>query len=366
MKTLAMSVSALALSASMSMGAGLDRSGQSVSSIYSADGTVGLSYATINPSVTGVGTIAATEYDVGKSYTMTTFTYTNEISDGLTLGLIVDQPYGASVLYNGDPAASSLGGTGAELESQALSIIGKYDVNEAVSVHAGLRRQSVEAEVSLGGLSYNNPLAIGGDYDATIDKSSSSGWLIGAAYEIPDIALRVSATYFSEVEHSADTTETIAGGVANAPGTVDFVTPSAFNLDFQTGIAADTLLTASYRRSNYSDLDVVPTLLGSDLVNLNDAQRFTLGVGRRFSDDLSGSVTLSYEPEGDELVSPLGPTNGLMGISIGARYTVGEAIISGGVNYSKLGDAQADVGGNRADFTGNSSLSFGLKVEVGF
>jgi long-chain fatty acid transport protein len=365
MKTLAMSVSALALSASMSMGAGLDRSGQSVSSIYSADGTVGLSYATINPSVTGVGTIAATEYDVGKSYTMTTFTYTNEISDGLTLGLIVDQPYGASVLYNGDPLASSLGGTGAELESQALSIIGKYDVNEAVSVHAGLRRQSVEAEVSLDGIFYNG--SIGGDYDATIDKSSSSGWLIGAAYEIPDIALRVSATYFSEVEHSADTTETSPLlGANNAPGTVDFVTPSAFNLDFQTGIAADTLLTASYRRSNYSDLDVVPTLLGSDLVNLNDAQRFTLGVGRRFSDDLSGSVTLSYEPEGDELVSPLGPTNGLMGISIGARYTVGEAIISGGVNYSKLGDAQADVGGNRADFTGNSSLSFGLKVEVGF
>jgi long-chain fatty acid transport protein len=362
MKTLAMSVSALALSASMSMGAGLDRSGQSVSSIYSADGTVGLSYATINPSVTGVGTIAATEYDVGKSYTMTTFTYTNEISDGLTLGLIVDQPYGASVLYNGDPAASSLGGTGAELESQALSIIGKYDVNEAVSVHAGLRRQSVEAEVSLNGVAYG-----GMDYDVTIDKSSSSGWLIGAAYEIPDIALRVSATYFSEVEHSADTTETSPLlGANNAPGTVDFVTPSAFNLDFQTGIAADTLLTASYRRSNYSDLDVVPTLLGSDLVNLNDAQRFTLGVGRRFSDDLSGSVTLSYEPEGDELVSPLGPTNGLMGISIGARYTVGEAIISGGVNYSKLGDAQADVGGNRADFTGNSSLSFGLKVEVGF
>ncbi|MDG1457867.1 MAG: hypothetical protein P8Q92_08275, partial [Pseudoprimorskyibacter sp.] len=74
MKTLAMSVSALALSASMSMGAGLDRSGQSVSSIYSADGTVGLSYATINPSVTGEGT-GGTEYDVGKSYTMTTFTY---------------------------------------------------------------------------------------------------------------------------------------------------------------------------------------------------------------------------------------------------------------------------------------------------
>lgn len=364
MKTLAISVSALALSASMSMGAGLDRSGQSVSSIYSADGTVGLSYATINPSVTGVGTVAATEYDVGKSYTMTTFTYTNEISDGLTLGLIVDQPYGASVLYNGNPLASSLGGTGAELESQALSIIGKYDINEAVSVHAGLRRQSVEAEVSLDGIFYNG--SIGGDYDATIEKSSSSGWLIGAAYEIPDIALRVSATYFTEVEHSANTTETIAGVVADVPGTVDFVTPSAFNLDFQTGIAADTLLTASYRRSNYSDLDVVPNVLASDLVNLNDAQRFTLGVGRRFSDDLSGSVTLSYEPEGDELVSPLGPTNGLMGISVGARYTVGEAIISGGVNYSKLGDAQADVGGNRADFTGNSSLSFGLKVEVGF
>ena len=45
---------------------------------------------------------------------------------------------------------------------------------------------------------------------------------------------------------------------------------------------------------------------------------FTLGVGQKFTDQWSGTVAFTYEPTGDDLVSPLAPTNGRKGITVNA------------------------------------------------
>ncbi|MEM6761020.1 MAG: hypothetical protein AAF601_16215, partial [Pseudomonadota bacterium] len=185
------------------------------------------------------------------------------------------------------------------------------------------------------------------------------------AYEIPDIALRFAVTYHSEIDYTVNSTETLLGNPIS--GTTTFVTPESLNFEFQTGIAADTLLLASYRWTAFEDVDVVPTGLGSDLVNLENGQRFTLGVGRRFNEKWSGTAILSYEPQDDDLVSPLGPTNGLFGISIGGRYVKDNLEVTGGINYSWLGDAEADVGGvSQASFTDNSSFAVGFNVKFTF
>ena len=94
-----------------------------------------------------------------------------------------------------------------------------------------------------------------------------------------------------------------------------------------------------------------------------------IGVGRRFSERFSGSVSVSYEDGGsDSLVSPLAPTNGQTAISVGGQYKVTERIdISGGVRYTWLGNALPEVGtpdtpvGN---FQDNNAVSVGLKVRV--
>lgn len=411
--------------------AGLDRSNQNVLSIFDDSNTLSFSIATVNPDVTGTDALGAS-YDVGRSYEQMALTYTLDVSDKLTFGFIADQPYGVDVFYGASPAASFLGGTGADLSSEAYSFVGKYQINPRVSVFGGLKAQTVRATVTLNGLAYRNAIpvagvtqgfnatlpaaappleastlgaaltptnpnnaaavtaiettygagttaALGGQvaglqtafdadngYTFNMDSKTEYGWLIGAAYEIPDIALRFAVTYHAEIEYTATTNEQVLGNTV--PGTVTYVVPQALNFDFQTGIAKDTLLLASYRWSEYEASDLVPAGLGSDLVNLDNGQRFTIGVGRRFSDTLSGSVILSYEPEGDDdLVSPLGPTNGLVGLTIGGRYAKDNLVVSGGVNYSWLGDAQAEVAGQPvATFEGNSSLALGLKVAFTF
>lgn len=204
-----------------------------------------------------------------------------------------------------------------------------------------------------------------GGYSFDMDATTEPNYLIGAAYEIEEIGLRVSGTYRFETKHKADTVENVLGTTTN--GSVEFVTPRSFNLEAQTGIAEGTLLTASYRWVEYSAVDLVPDFLQSDLVNLDDQERYTLGVARRFSDKLAGSATLIYEPETGDLVSPLGPTNGLKGISLGGRWTDGALQVSGGINYSWLGDATAEVASRPVtDFSDNHALGIGFSAKLTF
>ncbi|MCV6609466.1 MAG: hypothetical protein OIF55_01715, partial [Amphritea sp.] len=120
--------------------------------------------------------------------------------------------------------------------------------------------------------------------------------------------------------------------------------------------------------TEFSKVDLVPTLLGSDLVNVDDTTTYSLGLARQFSDALVASVTLNFEPEdSNKLKSPLGPTNGSKGITIGARYSKDNMKISGGLNFTKLGDAEAEIAGvGRAAFSDNSAVGWGLKAEFTF
>ena len=430
MKHIASASAALLLSTSLVSAAGLDRSGQSVNAIFADDNTLAFSFGFVQPNVKGEDDLG-NSYDVGESYGQLQFSYTQQLNDQFAVSVILDQPYGADISYNNDPSTSRLGGTGADLSSESLGLIGKYQFNERFSVFGGVKMERVRANVQLNGQAYSEGFSLGpatdgfndgisgfglpavseevfagvlaGDTDATNTFNATYGgfgitsanveaafasansafftaggydfdmeetvepvYLIGAAYEIPDIALRFSATYHFETEHKAQTTENVFG--ITTKGDVEFVTPQSLNLDFQTGIAENTLLTASYRWTEFSAVDLIPDVLQSDLVNLDDGERYTLGVARRFNENWAGSATFIYEPEGDsDLVSPLGPTNGLQGLSLGAQYTNENVTLSGGINYSILGDAKAEVGGEaEAEFSGNSSFAFGFQAQVTF
>lgn len=439
MKRTLLCASALALGAGSAMAGGLDRSGQSVLAIFDANNTTSVSFGHVMPSVTGEDA-AGNDYDVGEDYQQYGFSYTNQINEQFNYSLIFDQPYGADVDYNNNPATSALGGTFADLNSRALTFVGRYKVTDRFSVFAGIKAEQVNAEVGLNGTAYRTPIALGaaaatanntfgtsnitpqllganaglagaaaqaqaagvldsflppvpvgggatapasavlanqtngaltnffptGGYRFEMEDDTKPGYLIGAAYEIPDIALRFAATYHFEIEHKADTTERLLGQTIRDE--VEYVTPQSLNLEFQTGIAEGTLLTAGYRWTEFSAVDVVPTALGADLVNLEDSHRYTLGVGRQFNDKFAGSITLIYEPEGDgDTVSPLGPTDGQFGVTLGMRYVNGPFNISGGINYTKLGDADAGVQDVAvASFEDNSVVGIGFKAQMNF
>jgi long-subunit fatty acid transport protein len=369
MRKLLVAVGTLALSTGAVSAGGIDRSGQGLTNLFEAGRNIELSLGFVNPDVAGNDVAVfggGSTGNVANDYTQFSLSYKQDLTDKLSMSVILDQPFGADVLYG--PGSVALGGTRAEARTLAATGVLRYKFGGGFSVHGGLRVQRAEGEIDLRGLAY------GGfnGYSVDLDSNTALGYLVGVAYERPEIALRVALTYNSKITHDFDTVESV-GGVTVGTGVTEVNTPQSVNLDFQTGIAKNTLLFGQIRWADWSDFKIDPAFFtpraGGGLIDLDDTTTFTLGVGRRFSENWSGSISFSYEDGGDPLVSPLAPSNGRRGVTLAAVYTRDNMKITTGINYTKLGDAQAETGTPdtaRASFSDSSSVGVGVRVAFTF
>ncbi len=378
MKRITTTAAALLATTSLATAGGLDRAGNNLGPIFE-DGTYAeFSFGSVNPTLSGTDAAifgGRGTTDVAQGYSQGSFGFKSQINDKLSFALSIDQPYGADVRYQptGPTTGSvALGGTFASVNSVSFNGTFRYKFENGFSVHGGMRAQTIEANVALAGAAYG-PL---NGYTASLASDMGFGYHAGVAYERPDIALRVALTYFSEVDHSLSTTENINPGAVTR---TNVTTPEALNLDFQTGIAENTLLFGSIRRVDWSSVRVTPAAFGvataaasptgtpSSLVGIEDTTSYSLGIGRRFNDKFSGAISVQYEKDGNPLVSPLGPSTGRIGVTVGGTYTHKNMKLTGGINYTKLGDAQAATSNTaRASFTGGKSIGVGLKVGYSF
>ncbi|WP_225029240.1 outer membrane protein transport protein [Xinfangfangia pollutisoli] len=371
---------ALGLAAGAASAGGVDRSGQSIGIIFEQGNYAELSYGLINPSVSGNDVALFGGRNTGSvagNHSLPGIALKYDFTDRLSGAIIYGQDYGADISYPlGDSIA--LGGTMAELNSDVITGILRYKFDGGFSAHAGIRASKASGEVTLSGFAYDPPGPVNlSGYNVTFDDAWGTGYLVGAAFEKPEIALRVAITYFSKVTHDLDTTETFSTALGPIPAGVPLTsttsvdTPQAVNLDFQSGVAQNTLVFGSIRWVDWSSFLIDPQYFtgatGSGLVELEDTTTYTLGVGRKFNDNWSGSVFVTYEPEGDPLVSPLAPTNGYKGIGLAAVYTQDNMKITMGARYLDLGDASAATSDTaRAEMTGNSAVALGIKVGFSF
>jgi len=361
MKKFTAAAAALLTSTALAHAGGLDRSGQGVGIIFKDGNYAQLSFGNVNPSVSGTYPVVGgggASGDMAPSYNQLGGGVKFQFNDALSMSLIYDQPWGADVDYSNSTNPLTANST-VSLQSRGLTALARYELGDNFSIYGGLRQNTLtDLSVSLGA----NPVIPAGAYTATGAQSSAIGYVIGGAYEIPDIALRVALTYSSETNHDIVVTESGAG-----TSTTQVTLPKSINLDFQTGIAADTLLTAGVRYVNWTATVIDPAghraQRGSALQSYSeDVYTFSLGLGRRFSDAFAASATLGWERPQGGTSSNLSPTDGNVSLSLGASYTMDNMEISGGVRYVKIGDATTT--GTLGDFTNNSAL--GLGVQVGF
>jgi long-chain fatty acid transport protein len=66
---------------------------------------------------------------------------------------------------------------------------------------------------------------------------------------------------------------------------------------------------------------------------------YNLGVARQFTPDFAASVSVTYEPQVNEVLTTLGPVDGRTTLNLGASYEIGQATLSAGFVYGWLGDA---------------------------
>ncbi len=358
-----LSSAALALTATGALAGGLDRSGQGIGIIFKDGNYAELSFGSVSPDISGTAVPilgGVSSGNMAPDYTQLGFGIKTEINDNIDFALIFDKPFGGDVAYPTGTGYFAQGAT-ATVDSSAFTAVLNYQINERVSVHAGLRTQSIETAVEIPA----------GPYVLETEKTSGTGYLVGAAYEIPDIALRVALTYNSEIEHSQNITE---NGLLNT--VVEFASPQSVNLDFQTGVAADTLVFGSVRWVEWSAFDFAPAgyaaaNMGSSLLSYDDDTiTYSIGVGRRINEQLSVAATIGYEASTGGFSGNLGPTDGSTSFGLGATYTMDNIEVTGGIRYVKVGDAVVQnplaPGTDGANFTDNSALGVGLKIGYNF
>ncbi len=189
---------------------------------------------------------------------------------------------------------------------------------------------------------------------------------------MPEIALRVSLTYNSEISHSVDTDENVVGFGSQSSST-EFETPQSVNLEFQTGIARDTLLFGGVRWVDWSDFRLDPALYetvtsGSALLSYEeDVVSYSLGLGRRLNDIWSVAATVGYEKNTGNLFTNLGPVDGQTSLGLAAIYRQGNYEITTGLRYIWIGDTTTGVSGTpAAEFNDNDAVALGIKVAYHF
>lgn len=206
----------------------------------------------------------------------------------------------------------------------------------------------------LGGISAQT---LGYDADIPITLTDTSplelagsgvGLRTGIAYEMEEIALRVSAIYNAPIDYDLD------GSFFGAPASASVTTPQSLELKAQTGIAPGWLALASVKWVDWSVLEtldvtsVSPTPISTTL-NYRDGWTVTGGVGHALTEDFTVLGTVTWDrgtsKVNDDGVLENGTLTDRWGVTLGGAYTFAESMeLSGGISYSTLADGTNMLG----------------------
>ena len=408
MKNVMTAGAALLLTTSLAQAGGLDRSGSAYSILFEDGNAAQLSFSTVRPDVSGnydsspIPGFEGSSGNMANSYASFGFAVKYAMTEQLDFALFYNQPYGADSEYTN----GFYEGLKAQWDSQQIAAVAKYEVSPGISVYGGVRVIESEAIITLPDqlvrLGYQNvvledPQSLAGqaaagilaqstdagslEYNAEVARNTQTGYILGAAYERPEIALRVALTYESGVKHDFDTTETlptpavlptldgpVAVGFIDAESTTNIELPQSLTLDFQSGVAANTLVFGSIKWTEWSVWEVRPAgfeaatqgrVTGLD----NDVMTYRLGVGQRINDQLSVFSRITYEAGTGDDLNRLSPTDGSTSLGLGGTYTVDNIELTGGVEYAMLGGGEDSAG---VEFKDSTALGFGLSVGFSF
>lgn len=356
MRKIITSASFLAIAAGAAHAGGVERATQSVSILFEKGRYVELSYGYANPDVSGTA-FGGSSGSMLAGYGTYSLGYKQSLGDNVDIAVILDQPIGADTDY---PTSSGyvLAGTTAKLRSDAITGLIRYHLPSNFSVYGGLRYEAAKGDVTIIAPALGIPM-----YVLSTNTDKQWGYIVGAAWEKPEIAARIALTYTSPITHTLDATE---NGVRT--GSFKTEVPKSVNLEFQTGVAKDTLLFGSVRWAEWSVFDIAPPayvgLVGSPLVSYqSDRVTYSVGLGRKFNENWSGAVTAAYERSNGDITGNLGPTDGFSSVGIAATYTQDNIKLTTGVRYINVGDATTAIG---AKFTGNSAVAAGVRLGLSF
>jgi len=392
MRVYLLSTTGLLLSASIALAGGFELQTLDTSIMYSEGNQASISTAKIDASIKGVNPAigAASSRDVVKDQTVTNIATKFNVGENLSFGLSTYRS-GSIQLDGGNGLNGNIAPT-ADVNLDSTAMMAIYNLNGNFSFLGGVTQNNIGD---------GNVTTLGGSY--AVSSTSKMGYLIGVAYSMPEIALRAELTYQPQTKFATTTAFAPSAAVvcaqmapldcsdlanagtyaltndaitaAGAASVTNLSLPDTIAFNFQTGIAKDTLMTASYRKSSWGKAQINIAAPVAITTNFDDAVSYSLGIGRKFTDSLSGSITYSKEEStGSTSTSLFSVSDGSEAISIGLQYKQDNMAISGGISQRKVGDMTVDPGfvapnplaGSTMNYSGNTVTAMGLKLSFSF
>lgn len=316
-----------------------------------------------------------TEVDEGKSYWVPKISAKFQLTDDLACAAQYRQPWGID---------TDSGINNARMFSAITQKISSNDYGLNCSYRFAAGDKGFFR--LLGGVSYQelkgkqtkiSALSTSSFANSKLDVDDSAiGWRLGAAYEIPEIALRATLVYQSKVSYDLEGTVNVAPIGApvsfTAPVNGSVATPQSVEFKFQTGIAPDWLALGSVKWTDWSSITSVDFIntgnpafiipVGQKVTSLDlyykDGWTVMGGVGHKFNDQWSGAATVTWDR---------GTTTGLTSqtdvwlLGLGANYKATEhlefrlagavgVLTSGTLDSTKNRDGTPNPTGSKADF----------------
>ena len=351
------------LSSSLAIAGGWESSALSTSFLYEKGGENG-GYAEvafgsrdyeITDSATAPNVASAPSSSAVKDQSATTISFKYAVTDEISLGFSRYKQGSIQLDYSGAGSAMAAALPVVDLTINANVLMGKYNFNDNISVLAGVKQTVVEDATA-------NIFQSAGLPASSVAGDSELGYVYGAAYSREDIALRVELSMETSTDLTLATTNAGAGS-----GNTTASTPDYMNLYFQSGIAEDTLAFGSIRKANWSENQIRVFPDPNNTSSFTDSTTYNLGIGRKFTDNFSGSISYSTEPEGSSAsTSHLTITNGYKGITVGGKYTKDNMSITAGYNYTQLGDVTLTSALGTSNFADNTVTGFGVRLGFSF
>lgn len=346
---------------------GFDLTGEPVDIIFEEGNYVEGRVAYFSADVDGVvTTFNQPTGEIAESVSFITGGVKFDVTDSFSAAVILDQPYERSTAY----PSSIYAGTTADVAATKIALLGRYKFNPYFSIYGGPKVQSAEIDLT-------GQIVVPGRtpfrYDIDV-KDFDFGYIAGAAVEWPEYKARAAITYNSEVEHDFEAPE-LFGGTSFGVSNFDTATPQSVNVDLQAPLSRSTLVRANIRWVDWGGVNFSPPifvgLLGRPVVEYDhDTIRYRLTVAQRFTPQLAGFLTGSYEKAEGESISLFKTTDGVSSVGGGVVVNMSEDVtLTVGGEYlwfDGLSGRQVPTNPIDTSFEDGDGFTLGLKVGVRF
>ncbi|MDD2700665.1 MAG: outer membrane protein transport protein [Sideroxydans sp.] len=245
--------------------------------------------------------------------------FTMGLSDGLKFGLGLNAPFGLQTEYD----AGWVGQHQALKSSiQTINVNPSlsYQVNDALSVGAGVNYQHISGELSQYG---------GSILGTSVVKGSDNAWgfNVGALYQL-DAATRFGVSYRSTISYKLNGTITTSLPFANGSASLDVKLPDimSFSVFHQMSDSYDVMADVSWTGwSSFKQvkvLDANGATISNTPENWKDTLRVSAGATHRYSDKMKVRAGVAYDqaPVPDAFRTARIPDNNRFWIALGGQY----------------------------------------------